>query len=207
MARRLRSRHMPGLATTCPRTHSSRSSTTPAAWADSTSSMSSASISATSSPRPVPAASNRSRTLVRPDDRGPASSDSCPRGNPPPRRASNAVMPVGATTASFSPGSPKSPEWPGETAAASDNAVVRVRSRRRARSSDSRSGRASGIVFRFIFACSHYTAQPEWRSSKVRSPGQFCRRTRWRYRPKGLRYIDLRARRPTRRALLNVEQV
>ena len=35
-----------------------------------------------------------SSRLVRPDDRGPTSSDSWPRGNPPPSRASNAAMPV-----------------------------------------------------------------------------------------------------------------
>ena len=39
----------------------------------------------TSSPRAVAAASICSSRLVRPDDRGPTSSDSWPRGNPPPQ--------------------------------------------------------------------------------------------------------------------------
>ena len=34
---------------------------------------------------------------MRPDERGPTSSDSWPRGNPPPSRASKAVTPVGAS--------------------------------------------------------------------------------------------------------------
>src|SRR5262245_25191060 len=135
------SRHRPGLETTCPRIHSRRSRSTPAASAELTSSMSSASINATSSPRAVAAAIMRSSMLIRPVDRAPTSSDNWPRGNPPPSCASNEGIFVGPIEYS-SRGS----------IVGSDE--VSVRSRRRAASAairESRSGLAvvrsgSGIV-------------------------------------------------------------
>ena len=51
----------------------------------------------------VAAAIIRSSRLVRPDDRGPTSSDNWPRGNPPPSRASSGGRPVADTTSSSSP--------------------------------------------------------------------------------------------------------
>ena len=51
------------------------------------------SISATDSPRVVAAPSHVHARLVRPDDAGPISSETCPRGNPPSNRASSAGQP------------------------------------------------------------------------------------------------------------------
>ena len=149
IARWFKSRHRPGFDTTWPRIQSRRLRSMPAAAADPASNMSSASTSATSSPRAVAAASRRSSRLVRPDDRGPTSSDKWPRGTPPPSRASKAGMPLGATLEQSSGGS----------------AVVSVRSSFRARSSDSRSARAREairfVVFRFIFAYPRTISQAE----------------------------------------------
>ena len=154
-ARWLRSPHSPGLVTTWPRTQSRRVRSTSAAAADSTSSASSASTTATSSPRRVAAAASCSSRLVRPDDRAPTTSDSWPRGNPPPRCASNPACADGATAVSSRGSTPGS-------------AVVSVRSRRRVRRSDSRSARARGMVFRFIFAFGGVYGSPGVRSSDVR---------------------------------------
>src|SRR5580692_8244252 len=90
------SRQRPGFETTCPRIHNKRARSIPTAAAEPASKTSSASTRATSSPRAVAAASICRRRLVRPEERAPTSSDNCPRGNPPPNRASKVVTPVGA---------------------------------------------------------------------------------------------------------------
>ena len=77
-----------------PRTHSTRSRSTPAAAADAGSNRSSASTSPTTSPRAVAAASVANNTLVRPVERAPMSSDTSPRRHPPPSIASSAPRPV-----------------------------------------------------------------------------------------------------------------
>ena len=66
-----------------PRTHSRRSRSRPQATADSGSKRSKVSMSATVSPRRVAAAIHRHTTVVRPDEGGPTTSDSCPAGSPP----------------------------------------------------------------------------------------------------------------------------
>ena len=139
-ARWFRSRHMPGLMTTCPRIQSRRSKSIPAADAEETSSMSSASTSATNSPRAIAAFNSCRSTLVRPDERGPTSSDTWPRGNPPPNRASMSPRFVAATASS------SDCTWPG------DHAGVSVRSSLRVRSSASSSARARDAMFRLMFA-------------------------------------------------------
>ena len=66
---------------------------------DATSSRSKVSTSATSSPSRVAAAMSCRASVVRPDDRGPTISDSCPRGMPLRRWASSASSPVGTKAA------------------------------------------------------------------------------------------------------------
>ena len=80
-----------------PRIHSRRSRSTPGGSTPTRRRGDrSVSTSAAISPRRVAAASSCSRSVVRPDDRGPAISDSCPRGKPPRRQASSAAMSVAA---------------------------------------------------------------------------------------------------------------
>ena len=73
-----------------------RERSSPAAPADTGSNRSVVSTSATSSPRAAAAASAWHSTAVRPDDRGPTISESCPRANPPPSAASTTGRPVEA---------------------------------------------------------------------------------------------------------------
>ena len=69
--------------TAWPRTHSRRGSTMPQAAAVGGSKRSKVSIRATVSPRRVAAASAAHTNPVRPDEAGPTTSDTCPRGKPP----------------------------------------------------------------------------------------------------------------------------
>ena len=73
-----------------------------------------------------------SSSVVRPDDRGPAISDSSPRGSPPASTASSAAAPVGAARSSPLPG------W---------SVVVSVRSSLRTRRADSRAAAAGCGIY------------------------------------------------------------
>ncbi len=115
-----------------PRIHSSRSRSIPAAIAEPTSRRSNVSTSATTSPRRVAAAIICSSTVVRPVERGPTSSDNCPRGRPPRRQRSSAAMSV-LTRAD------------GSLRSSGGSAVVSVRSSLRSRRAASRT--ASGLRF------------------------------------------------------------
>ena len=83
--------------TCCPRTHSTRARSIPAVCPNTGSKLSNVSISATTSPRWVAAASNAQITLARPEERGPITSERCPRGSPPPSSSSRRSRPVCAS--------------------------------------------------------------------------------------------------------------
>ena len=105
--------------TAWPRTHSRRGSTRPQAAAVGGSKRSKVSIRATVSPRRVAAANAAHTSPVRPDEAGPTTSDTCPRGKPPASPRSRASTSSGETASS-----PRR----------SGMAEVRVRSRFRSRS-------------------------------------------------------------------------
>src|SRR5688572_9224241 len=86
--------------TAWPRTHNRRDSSRPHACAVGGSKRSNVSISATDSPRSVAAANAAQATLVRPDDDGPTTSDTWPRGSPPESARSKASVPSAATASS-----------------------------------------------------------------------------------------------------------
>ena len=121
----------------CPRTHSNCGNSMPQAAAVIGSNRSKVSISATHSPRRLAAASAAQARLVRPDDTGPTTSDTCPRGTPPRTAASRAACSKGAS--------------PGVAAGVTE---VRVRSRFRVRSRACTASRADGedvMCFRLLF--------------------------------------------------------
>ena len=92
-------------------------------------------MKATSSPRAVASASIAIAVAVRPEERRPTSSESCPRGTPPPSARSRPVWPVGARRSAGT--------------RFGDSAVVRVVSSFFDRSSVSSSARAVDAAMTF----------------------------------------------------------
>jgi hypothetical protein len=131
------------LETACPRTHNNRESRIPHACAVGGSKRSNVSISATDSPRSVAAASAAQARLVRPDEDGPTTSDTWPRGNPPDSARSSVSVPKAATASSPS---------------RSGNVEVSVRSSFRSRRRASTAARAA-IFTSISLNLRHYNEQ------------------------------------------------
>ena len=77
-----------------PRNHNSRASSTPAAEAEAGSRRSAGSTHAARTPSPVERATRERTSPVRPEEEGPCTSETCPRGMPPCSNASTLDCPV-----------------------------------------------------------------------------------------------------------------